>query len=227
MWCHQGKDKNEKAKQKNKEKAQECQNADHCYSSKKRTFAQTSKKKQCPAAIFITQIAKFPNMKIEKDSLFFRRRAAKILHEGLTASTIAAADVQMNYIVKLPPVSEHKYHIMGKAAGIREPLDPVIVEKLSELAQEGVHSVSEARRYLELFVQCDLFKGCKPPDKTSRRYYPTNKDIYNHLYKGKPDNFSTIDQENLKRLVEKWKNEHPEDSFLYRPHCAKPNECLL
>ena len=36
-----------------------------------------------------------------------------------------------------------------QVAGIREPLDPVILEKLSELSQESVHSVSEARRYLQ------------------------------------------------------------------------------
>ena len=109
-----------------------------------------------------------------------------------------------------------------QVAGIREPLDPVIVEKLSELSQEGLHSVSEARRYLELFVQCDLFKGCTPPDKTSRRFYPTNKDIYNHLHKGKPNHFSSLDQKNLEELVQNWKKEHPEDSFLYRPHATKP-----
>ncbi len=96
------------------------------------------------------------------------------------------------------------------------------MEKLSELAQQGVHSVSEARRYLELLVQCDLFKGCTPPDKTSRRFYPTNKDIYNHLYKEKPNHFSAIDQKNLEELVQKWRKGHPEDSFLYRPHTAKP-----
>ena len=109
-----------------------------------------------------------------------------------------------------------------QVAGIREPLDPVIVEKLSELSQEGVHSVSEARRYLELSVQCDLFKGCTPPDKTSRRFYPTNKDIYNHLHKGKPNHFSSLDQKNLEELVQNWKKDHPEDSFLYRPHATKP-----
>ena len=98
----------------------------------------------------------------------------------------------------------------------------MIVKKLSELAEEGVHSVSEARRYLELFVQCDLFKGCKPPAKTSRRFYPTNKDIYNHLYTGKPNHFSSIDQKNLEEIVQKWKSENPQDSFIYRPHSTKP-----
>jgi hypothetical protein len=100
-------------------------------------------------------------------------------------------------------------------------VDPVIVEKLAELAQEGVHSVSEAQRYLELFVQCDLFKGCQPPDKSSRHFYPTTKDIYNHLYKGKPNNFSSIDQQNLEELIKKWKIDNPEDSYLYRPHSTK------
>lgn len=98
-------------------------------------------------------------------------------------------------------------------------MDPAITEKLSELARDGVHSVSEARRYLELFVAGDLFKGCKEqPDKTSRRFYPTNKDIYNHLYKGKTNRFSSADQKNLDELVQKWKTENPQDSFIYRPH---------
>lgn len=109
-----------------------------------------------------------------------------------------------------------------QAAGIREPLDPVIVEKLAELARDGVHSVCEARRYLELFVNGELFKGCKLPDKLSRRFYPTNKDIYNHLYKGKPNHFSSNDQKNLEELIKKWKFENPQDFFLFRPHSGKP-----
>jgi hedgehog interacting protein len=92
------------------------------------------------------------------------------------------------------------------------------------LAQDGVHSVCEAQRYLELFVQCDLFKGCRPPDKTSRRFYPTNKDIYNHLYKGKPNHFSSVDQKNLEELVQKWKTVNPQVFFLYRPHSSKLGE---
>ena len=83
--------------------------------------------------------------------------------------------------------------ILLQAAGVRESLDKVITERFSELAQQGVHSVSEVCIYLELFMQYDLFKGCTLPDKTSRKFYSANKGICNHLYKGKPNHFSTID----------------------------------
>ena len=42
------------------------------------------------------------------------------------------------------------------------------------------------------------------------------------LAEGKPNHFSSLDQKNVEELVQKWKEEHPEDSFLYRPHATKP-----
>ena len=79
---------------------------------------------------------------------------------------------------------------MLQAAGVRQPLDKVITKKLNFrvnsrrcLFSKGSAHISRAFRALY------LFKECTPPNKTNRRFYCTNKDIYNHLYKGKPNHF--------------------------------------
>ena len=89
---------------------------------------------------------------------------------------------------------------------------------------QGVRKVSEMRRHLDSFVNSELFKGQQPPEKMRRRFFPTNKDMYNHMYKAKvAHRFSALDQKNLDVLVKKWKAESPLDSFLYEPHCSTGN----
>ncbi|CAH3022467.1 unnamed protein product [Porites evermanni] len=122
---------------------------DHCY-KRKQTYTQVSKKKNCPAAIHIQQIAKFPNFKVHRDTPFFRATAAKQLHQALNEKK--AGNAQMKYLITLPDPSQHRNHITGKTAGVREPVDPIIKEKIVELSHQGVRKVSEMRRHLEALI---------------------------------------------------------------------------
>ena len=103
-------------------------------------------------------------------------------------------------------------------------MDPTIISQITQLTMQGVRKVSEMRRHLDSFVNSELFKGQQPPEKMRRRFFPTNKDMYNHMYKAKvAHRFSALDQKNLDVLVKKWKAESPLDSFLYEPHCSTGN----
>ena len=54
------------------------------------------------------------------------------------------------------------------------------------------------RRHLEAFVKSDLLVGGQVLDKMRRRFFPTNKDIYNHMYRARvAHRFSALDQKNL------------------------------
>ncbi|KAL9978130.1 hypothetical protein ACROYT_G015617 [Oculina patagonica] len=215
LWCHQGKDKRKKKQTKPDKQS------DHCYtaSTRKRSYVQVSKKKDCPAAIYIQQVAKFPNFKVERDTAFFRNNAAKQVHKALSEKK--GGHTEMLFILKLPHPSTHKNHITGRAAGIREPVDPIIKNKIVELSSQGVRKVSEMRRHLEAFVKRELDVGGQALEKTRRRFYPTNKDIYNHMYLAKvAHRFSTLDQENVDALIVQWKKESPADEFFFRPYCG-------
>jgi len=111
--------------------------------------------------------------------------------------------------------------VFFQAAGVREPLDPRIVNKIEELTRQGVRKVNEMKRHLENFVSNELFNGERPPPMTRRRFYPDNKDISNYISKTKNEQrHSTVDQENLQVLLEQWKERNPYDSFFFRPYTS-------
>ena len=73
------------------------------------------------------------------------------------------------------------------------------------------------KRHLKQFVKCELFPGQTPPPITNRRFYPTDVDVRNHMYRASVKKLlSKVDQENLQRKIENWREEHPEDSFYFR-----------
>lgn len=55
--------------------------------------------------------------------------------------------------------------------------------KIEELVGEGVKTVDEMKRHLRQFVKMELFPGKNPPASINRRYYPTDVDVRNHMYK--------------------------------------------
>lgn len=77
------------------------------------------------------------------------------------------------------------------------------------------------KRHLRQFVKFELFPGQTPPASTNRRYYPTDVDIRNHMYQScvKRQMLFKTDQENLEKKIENWRQDHPQDSFYFRP-CA-------
>ena len=86
------------------------------------------------------------------------------------------------------------------------------------LVGEGVKTVGEMKRHLKQFVKSELFPGQIPPAITNRCFYPTDVDVRNHMYRASVKKMlSKVDQENLQRKIENWREEHPEDSFYFRP----------
>ena len=94
-----------------------------------------------------------------------------------------------------------------------------------ELSHQGVQKVSEMRRHLEAFVKSDLQVGGQVLDKMRRGFFPTNKDIYNHMYRAQvAHRFSALDQQNLDALIVQWKRDSPSDAFFYRPHSSSNSD---
>ena len=92
--------------------------------------------------------------------------------------------------------------LLCRLQGSKEPLDPTIISQITQLTMQGVRKVSEMRRHLDSFVKSELFKGQQPPEKTRRRFLPTNR-----VQRKSGPRFSALDQKNLDVLVEKWKAE--------------------
>ena len=69
-------------------------------------------------------------------------------------------------------------------SGFGNRLDTRVVDKIKSLAEDGVRNVSEVQRRCE-----ELRDRIVPPDhdKSDRRFNPSRKDVYNHIYNSLSD----------------------------------------
>lgn len=79
----------------------------------------------------------------------------------------------------------------------------------------------EMKRHLKIFIKDDLFRGKEQPHRSNRRYFPLAKTTQNHMYNAAMRaRLSCIDQDNVQKLIEKWKDENKSknERFSFRPY---------
>ena len=117
---------------------------------------------------------------------------------------------------------------MFQEAEIQQQLDPRIVNFIRQQVAEGVRNVKEVRRHIKSYVCKDLFKDQTPPSQNNRRFFPTKRNIRNHIYLATIRlRFSKIDQDNLEHKIKEWERENPSDKFFFRKYSnAKPSSVI-
>ena len=104
-------------------------------------------------------------------------------------------------------------------------MDQRVAQKIQYLVGNGILSVNEMRRHLREYLANDLFCGQELPPTYNRRYFPTKKDIHNHMYRTMVQNrFSKCDQTNVSAKVSVWQRQHPQDLFYFRPYAARQGQ---
>lgn len=102
---------------------------------------------------------------------------------------------------------------------MHQRIDDRLVSKIHELVSEGARSVRVVRRHLRIYVEQELYRDKQVPPRTNFRFFPTKKTVRNHIYKAVvKERFSKFDQEDLKQKVEVWKQQSPNDHFMFRPY---------
>lgn len=64
-------------------------------------------------------------------------------------------------------------------AGYCQQLDKRVIQEITRVVENGIHDTSVVKRLLEVYVEKDL--SINEP-RSNRRFYPTDKDIRNHIY---------------------------------------------
>ncbi|XP_078349678.1 uncharacterized protein LOC144634557 [Oculina patagonica] len=213
--CHQGTDRHAADKQRRSEA--KC-NGDHSYGShRKKEMYQTSKKFGCTAQVIMREVIRFPQHKITVDTPKRRKTASKKLRKALENKT--AGEAERRVYIYLPRPTEHSQHVTGENAGFLQRMDPRLRAQIKELVDEGVRGVNEMRRHLRHYVTKIIFKEGPVPSKSNRRFFPSKVDIRNTIYECVVKNrYSKVDQENLEKKIQDWKQENPEDFFMYQPY---------
>ncbi|XP_071029665.1 calcium-responsive transcription factor-like [Oncorhynchus clarkii lewisi] len=182
--CHQGKDRQTKAKEKYAAERDKKELEDHAF-VKRRKLVQNTKKVDCKAIINIAQVIRFLDFKIEESTVRSKKEASQTLKAALS-ETPSSVKAEVVYCVRFPSLSEHSSHAVdGEAAHVREAVDARLREKIEQLTLSGVRKMTEMKCHLNTFVMEELFHGEQPPPPTRRRYYPTDSDIRNVMFKTK------------------------------------------
>ncbi|XP_022091097.1 uncharacterized protein LOC110979536 isoform X2 [Acanthaster planci] len=195
LTCHHGKPHYQSAK---KPRAK----------GKQRLCTQASKKVGCPAYIFIRHVMLLLDFSFDKNTLTEHRRRELSKRIKATWKEQGSITTESRYYIDFPDVSSHKNHPIGEAAGIKQPIDKRVNDKMLQLISNGMRSVPVIERCIQDFVRDELFKGSSCPPDTNRRFFPTQKDIANRIFKVSVRSHSSkLRRRELEELVGGWLRE--------------------
>lgn len=193
---------------------------------KRRLCLQGSRKIGCHAHIEIKGYTLYPEYALLNDSKAQTEGAIRKLreenlntlrHNLLQGKAVATRKV---YYVALPTVEAHSGHEVGEQGGFAQRIHPELIQQINEMVLKGITDSSEVKRALKFYVENHLSKqhGINP-NETDRSFYPTLRDIQNHIYKSKKQlELSALDQENLRLKIQEWKRDKSESLFYFRPY---------
>ncbi|XP_021348263.1 uncharacterized protein LOC110447122 [Mizuhopecten yessoensis] len=252
LACHQGKDQEKGRKEKRQKEIQNKGNKDHNF-VKKRSLIQPTKKKNCPAKIRIRHVIRFPDFKIDLPCVliqmsfflyvyflvgeiskcmcnkFYERDAVSgKLKQILASESQPNLNMLHQYSVSFPVQNEHENHLCGESASMVQPLDDQLKNHLRTMVWE--HNIStglQMRILLEVHLKETLFKGEEIPTKTNKRFWPSKRDLQNHIALAiKKQRNSNCDQEIVAELVQKWRGETTDRFFLrIKDRSGDPEDC--
>lgn len=125
------------------------------------------------------------------------------------------------YFISLPTLAAHSGHSVGAEAAFFQKVNPCVSQKISELVNEGMLNYSEVKRSLAHYVKhvLPVVEGIDPPSEDNRAFYPTDKDIQNHIHMAKKAcQLSNFDQENFHLKVEEWRKNCSTSLHYFRPY---------
>lgn len=122
------------------------------------------------------------------------------------------------FFVSIPDDSEHENHSMGEDASLIQPIDEDLKKYIGLMVvQHQVGNTFQMKLLLEVYVKQTLFDGQNIPSRLNKRFWPSIKDIKNHMALALLRLRNTnVDQAVVSELVTKWELENPKDNFYIR-----------
>ncbi|KAM7394513.1 hypothetical protein PAMP_021310 [Pampus punctatissimus] len=181
--------------------------------NKQRFHIQDTRKKGCEAKITIKQICRFPQYMIsckknlEREQKKTKERLLKDLREG------KEVDFESRYYLELPLNKAHTKHTLGGISGMTQTVHPTITQWINQLVKEGMTDSQEIQATLRHYVKTRM-TDTAAPSEMDRAYYPTLKDIKNHIYLAKVRlRITKLDQQDLCQKLDEWQKDGACTSF--------------
>ena len=217
----------------------DCQHGTEYYKQRKptgkRTQLQGTRKMGCSAHIVCRQYILYPDYRVSKKEIFGSKRKERGVKEETLKQlqrdlTITPQNVrtEVKYHVSLPTEeAHHKTHPTRGSHVMAQRVNPQVAQQIRELVQVGMTNPHEVRKALNHYVQTVLCTE-NPPNPDDRAYFPTHRDLKNHIYKAKRAlELSKYDQHNLAKKISQWKKSYPESQHFFRPYISVPTKTQL
>lgn len=152
--------------------------------TKHRLSTGETKKKGCRAKISVWHICRLPEYVVtaKKCVTIWQTRAKERLLQDLKAGKDVT--IENRFYISLPLQRTHTNHSPCGEYGEVHSVHPQVIRKIDQLVAEGVTTIRDVQAALKHYVQTKMSE-IVAPDEQDRAYYPTLKDIANHIYKSK------------------------------------------
>ncbi|XP_051911199.1 calcium-responsive transcription factor [Hippocampus zosterae] len=150
---------------------------------KKRLSAGVTKKKGCQAKISVWHICRLPEYVVtaKRSVTIWQTKAKERLLQDLEEGKEVTKESR--FYISFPLRRAHTEHLScGQTEA--QPLHPQIIQWIEQLVDQGITTTRDVQAVLQHNVQTKMSDGVAP-DEQHRAYYPTLKDIANHVYKAK------------------------------------------
>ncbi|XP_064485445.1 uncharacterized protein LOC135397822 [Ornithodoros turicata] len=185
---------------------------------------QGTKKKGCSAKMHLKTIELFPDFQVNITAHMsqYAIRVAKQdalagLSDALSTQRPLASKKRMYFT--MTRMSQHTNHEFDEFITLGQTVDRRVIQRVKDLASEGVTSVTYAQTCIKYYVEDVLFAGKPKPSSDCRAFFPTKQDIANYIQTTLRENrASNIDQENVTQFVNALRESESELRVLFRPY---------
>ena len=193
---------------------------------------QGTRKLNCSATLHLRHIEVFDDFELPDDlptanSIRMAKEKKTLEELKKKLGSNEALKTSSRHYLKIPLSNEHSQHPVGESSSVNQVIDKRIIERIYELTKKNVTGVKEVKRCLDEFVEKELFSGTPKhmwPRKTNRRYYPSSKDLRNHISKAiATGKYCNDDQESLLRKITDLKESSSSTKFFLRTQEGEPN----
>ncbi|KAM9846004.1 calcium-responsive transcription factor-like [Aulostomus maculatus] len=152
--------------------------------SKQRLSTGVTRKKGCQAKISVWHICRLPEYVVtaKKSVTIWQTKAKERLLRDLEAGKEVV--IESRFYISFPLQRAHTEHTPSGRTDEAHSVHPQIIQWIDQLVAEGITTVRDVQAILKHNVQTRM-SDIVAPDEEDRGYYPTLKDIANHIYKSK------------------------------------------
>ncbi|XP_002129896.2 uncharacterized protein LOC100187063 [Ciona intestinalis] len=156
-------------------------------SSQKRRRLKPSKKRNCPACMYIREVVLFPDFALTTTSCtvskhVLRKNKSTIIHDLKQAMGERKLNTIHRYFVQVPLPEAHSEHPHDTQSSSVRIIDPFVREKIDELLAVGVYELRHIQLIVHDYVNEIIVKKQMSGYPVNTQSYPSAQDINDYIY---------------------------------------------